>query len=135
MKIRTIFPIVSSLSVLALPAAAADADNKAELADEPGKTADPPPAPAPAASPAPTPAAKADAAATVNMGGNATDNTKRTSLAASPVTRGGTESSQASKEWKTDFHGYFRVPFRLGIGSRPSPKLPLPIGASQSEKT
>ena len=47
---------------------------------------------------------------------------KRTSLAASPVTRGGRESSEASKEWKTDFHGYFRVPFRLGLGSRPALK-------------
>ncbi|HEX2871066.1 MAG TPA: hypothetical protein VHP33_07420 [Polyangiaceae bacterium] len=47
---------------------------------------------------------------------------KRTSLAATPVTRGGRESAETSKEWKTDFHGYFRVPFRLGLGSRPAPK-------------
>ena len=136
MKIRTIFPIVTSLSAfIALPALGQDAaaESKAKLADEPGKTADPPPAPAPESTPAPTPAAQADAAATVNMGGATT--TKRSTLAASPVTRGGNESSEASKEWKTDFHGYFRVPFRVGIGSRPSPALPLPVGANQSEKT
>ena len=56
---------------------------------------------------------------------------KRASLAASPVTRGGQESSETSKEWKTDFHGYFRVPFRLGLGSRPAPKAEP--DANQSE--
>ena len=45
----------------------------------------------------------------------------RTSLAAPPTTRSGNESSEASKEWKTDFHGYFRAPFRVGTGSRPPP--------------
>lgn len=47
---------------------------------------------------------------------------QRVSMAASPVTRGGQESAAASTEWKTDFHGYFRVPFRLGLGARPAPK-------------
>lgn len=126
MKTRIIVPILSSLSALSglalAQAAAPAAAEKVELADEPGKTADPPAAPAPAATPAPTPAAKeeAKAAATVDMGG-ATTPAKRTSLAASP-SRGGGESAEASSEWKTDFHGYFRVPFRLGIGSRPAPK-------------
>ena len=133
MKIRTILPIVSSLSAFAVPALAQDAAaDKAPQAEEP-KAAE---APKPEAAAAPAPAAKTEATATVDMGGNATTAApKRNSLAASPVTRGGNESSEASKEWKTDFHGYFRVPFRLGIGSRPAPKLALPIGASQSEKT
>lgn len=55
----------------------------------------------------------------------------RASLAASPVTRGGPEPSDAKSSWQTDFHGYFRVPFRVGLGSRPSPRaLPDP---NQSE--
>ncbi|HEX2870712.1 MAG TPA: hypothetical protein VHP33_05635 [Polyangiaceae bacterium] len=135
MKIRTILPIVSSLSAFALPALAQDAPaaDKAPQAEEPSKPAEAPKADAAAA---PAPAAKTEATATVDMGGNATTAApKRTSLAASPVTRGGTESAESSKEWKTDFHGYFRVPFRMGVGSRPAPKLALPIGASQSEKT
>jgi hypothetical protein len=127
MKIRSIVPILSSLTALSVPAFAQNAApaEKADLADEPGKTADPPNAPAPEASPAPTPAAKeeAKATATVDMGGTAGVKTKRTSLAASP-SRGGGESAEASSEWKTDFHGYFRVPFRLGVGARPAPKLP-----------
>jgi hypothetical protein len=128
MKIRSIVPILSSLSALSVPAFAQNAapaePEKTGLADEPGKTADPPNAPAPAATPAPTPAAKeeAKAEATVDMG-TAGVTTKRTSLAASP-SRGGGESAEASSEWKTDFHGYFRVPFRLGVGARPAPKLP-----------
>src|SRR3954467_15479879 len=129
MKIRTILPIVSSLSAFALPALAQDAPattpaEKAPLADEPGKTATPPNAPAPEATPA-------KVAATVDMGGNATT-TKRSSLAASPVTKGGNESSEASKEWKTDFHGYFRVPFRFGIGSRPAPQTTDTDGQSEA---
>ena len=56
----------------------------------------------------------------------------RTSLAAPPTSRSGDESTAASKEWKTDFHGYFRAPFRVGTGSRPAPKSLLPQ-ASQSE--
>jgi len=124
MKIRTILPIVSSLSALAVPALAQDASapaaDKAAQAEEPGKT-DAAKAPAPA--PAAAPAAKAEATATVDMGGSAAAApAKRTSLAASPVTKGGNESSAASKERKTDFHGYFRVPFRVGMGSRPAPK-------------
>ena len=47
---------------------------------------------------------------------------KRSSLAASPVTRGGQESAQATSGWQTDFHGYFRVPMRVGVGTRPAPK-------------
>ncbi|MDF3070512.1 MAG: hypothetical protein K0R38_6113 [Polyangiaceae bacterium] len=46
----------------------------------------------------------------------------RQSLAASPVTRGGPESTEAKSAWQTDFHGYFRVPFRVGLGSRPAPR-------------
>jgi hypothetical protein len=128
MKIRTILPIVSSLSAFAVPVFAQDAPapagDKAKAAEEPSKAAEAPKAAdAPAATPAEAPAAKAEAKATVDMGGNATPApTKRSSLAASPVTKGGNESGEASKEWKTDFHGYFRVPFRFGIGSRPSPK-------------
>jgi hypothetical protein len=123
MKIRTILPIVTSLSAFAVPVFAQEAPaptgEKVQLADEPGKPAEAPKAAAPAATPAP--AAKAEA--TVDMGGNAaTAPAKRTSLAASPVARGGNESAESSKEWKTDFHGYFRVPFRVGIGSRPAPK-------------
>src|SRR6185503_14646342 len=132
MKIRTILPIVSSLSVFAfaLPALAQDEaapENKADQAAEPAK-ADAPKADAAA------PAAKAEATATVNMGGNATTTPKaRASLAASPVTRGGNESAESAKEWKTDFHGYFRVPFRMGMGHRPSPNLTHPDGMGQSE--
>jgi hypothetical protein len=137
MKIRTILPILSSLSVLALPVMAqeAPAENKAELAGEPGKTADPPPVDPPGSTPAPTPAAKADAEATVEMGGNATTTvpTKRAPLAASP-SRGGGETSEASSEWKTDFHGYFRVPFRVGVGARPAPKMPADHAAEVSER-
>jgi hypothetical protein len=47
---------------------------------------------------------------------------KRTSLAASPVTRAGQESAEASGAWQTDFHGYFRVPLRVGVGARPAPR-------------
>jgi hypothetical protein len=136
MKIRTIFPIVTGLSALALPALAQDAaptaEEQAPLADEPGKTAPPPNAPAPSSQPAPTPAAKADAVATVNMGG-ATTTKPRSTLAALPTTRGGVESAEASKEWKTDFHGYFRVPFRVGIGHRPGINQTVPEAGSQSE--
>jgi hypothetical protein len=56
---------------------------------------------------------------------------KRSSLAASPVTRGGRETAETSSEWKTDFHGYFRVPFRLGTGTRPAPRAEP--DANQSE--
>ncbi len=120
MKIRIIVPLLSALSALVHPALAQDAaPAEADLADEPGKTADPPPAAAPSSTPAPTPAAEADAAVEVDMGGATTK--KRSSLAASP-SRGGGESEEASSEWKTDFHGYFRVPFRVGVGARPSPK-------------
>jgi hypothetical protein len=136
MKIRTIFPIVTGLSAIALPALAQDAptaEEQAPLADEPGKTAAPPNAPAPSSQPAPTPAAKADAVATVNMGGNAAAPKQRTLLGASPTSRGGAESSEASKEWKTDFHGYFRVPFRVGIGHRPGINHTVPEPGSQSE--
>ena len=124
MKIRTILPIVSSLSAFALPVLAQDATSPAN--EKPAQAAEPGKADAPKAAEEGTPAAKPvvkpDATATVDMGGNsAATPVKRTSLAASPVTRGGNESAEASKEWKTDFHGYFRVPFRLGIGSRPAP--------------
>jgi hypothetical protein len=138
MKIRIIVPILSSLSALSAPTlaqgAAPTAAEKVELADEPAKTADPPKAPAPESTPAPTPAAKeeAKATATVDMGGATAAPTKRTSLAASP-SRGGGESAESSSEWKTDFHGYFRVPFRLGIGKRPAPPLTTPEAGSQSE--
>ena len=125
MKIRTILPIVSSLSAFAVPGLAQDATSPAN--EKPAQAAEPGKADAPKAAEEGTPAAKPvvkpDATATVDMGGNAAATpVKRTSLAASPVTRGGNESAEASKEWKTDFHGYFRVPFRLGIGSRPAPK-------------
>jgi hypothetical protein len=151
MKIRTIVPFVSCLSAFAAPALAQNAPAPAApaekpLADEPAKTADPPAAPAPAATPAPTPAA-AEAPkdeAVVNMGGNVAA-TKRTSLAASPTSRGGVESAEASSEWKTDFHGYFRVPFRMGVGARPAPARLDPstlaepetndLAAGQSETT
>jgi hypothetical protein len=116
MKIRTILPIVSSLSAFAVPVLAQDATapsaEKAQQAEEPAK-----------ADAAKAPAATAEATATVDMGGNAAPApAKKSSLAASPVTRGGTESAESSKEWKTDFHGYFRVPFRVGMGSRPAPR-------------
>ncbi len=128
MKIRTILPIVSCLSAFAAPVLAQDAAGEnPELANEPGKTADPPAAPAPESEPA-------EATATVDMGGDATATApKRTSLAASP-SRGGGESSEASSEWKTDFHGYFRVPFRVGVGARPAPKTVPDHGAELSER-
>ena len=137
MKIRTILPIVTSLSALSVPVLAQDAPaaaaaDKAPAAEEPAK-----PAEAPKAEPANAPVAAAkptEATATVNMGGNASAAPKRTSLAASP-SRGGGETTAASSEWKTDFHGYFRVPFRLGMGHRPAPKQVLPVGADQSEST
>jgi hypothetical protein len=46
----------------------------------------------------------------------------RVSLAASPVSRAGRESADASDAWKSDFHGYFRVPLRVGMGTRPAPR-------------
>src|SRR6188768_2477039 len=102
MKIRTILPIVSSLSAFAVPVFAQDAPapaaaEKAKLADEPSKPAEAPKA-AEAPAPAAAPAATAEATATVDMGGNATAPapTKRSSLAASPTTKGGSESSEAS---------------------------------------
>jgi hypothetical protein len=45
---------------------------------------------------------------------------KRTSLAAPSVSRAGPESAEARATWTSDFHGYFRVPFRVGLGSRPA---------------
>jgi hypothetical protein len=125
MKIRTILPIVSSLSAFAVPVLAQDATSPAN--EKPAQAAEPAKTdaakPAEEGTPAAKPVVKPDATATVEMGGNAAATpVKRSSLAASPVTRGGNESAEASKEWKTDFHGYFRVPFRLGIGSRPAPK-------------
>ena len=145
MKIRSIVPFVSCLSAVALPALAQNAPapapapaapapaEKVDLADDPAKPAEPPKAAAPDAAPAPA-AASGDAKATevVDMGGNAAP--KRSSLAASPVTRGGNESAAASSEWKTDFHGYFRVPFRLGVGARPSPNNPPVEPNTQSEQ-
>jgi hypothetical protein len=134
MKIRTVLPIVSCLSASALPALAQNAPapapapapaapgDKVELAEEPAKPAEPPKAAAPAA--APTATAETKTTATVDMGGNAAPaatTTKRSSLAASPASRGGNESAESSSEWKTDFHGYFRAPFRLGVGARPAP--------------
>ncbi|RYZ08654.1 MAG: hypothetical protein EOO73_07315 [Myxococcales bacterium] len=47
---------------------------------------------------------------------------RRQSLAASPVTRGGPETKEAQSSWQTEFHGYFRVPFRVGLGSRAAPR-------------
>lgn len=135
MKIRTILPVVASLlpSAFAVPALAQDAApaaDKAAQAEEPGKATEAPKAPA--AEAAPAAAAKTEPTATVNMGGNAAAAPKRTSLAASP-SRGGGESAKSSSEWKTDFHGYFRVPFRVGVGHRPAPNQTLPAGAVQSE--
>ncbi len=128
MKIRTIVPIVSSLSAFAVSALAQDppaasSTEKVQLADEPAKTTEPPKAAA---------TAPAKAEASVDMGNTAAPApAKRGSLAASPVARGGNESTEASKEWKTDFHGYFRVPFRVGIGSRPAP-LATPVDQSEA---
>jgi len=87
---------------------------KPDLADQPGKTTEAPKATAAAAA---APAAKPDATADAP----AAEKPKRTSLAAAPTTVAGAESSKASSEWKTDFHGYFRVPFRVGMGTRPAP--------------
>jgi hypothetical protein len=56
---------------------------------------------------------------------------QRTSLAAPSVSRSGPESTAARAAWKTDFHGYFRVPFRVGIGSRPA--IRTAPDANQSE--
>jgi hypothetical protein len=123
----------SAFTVQALAQDAAPAADKAPQAEEPGKATETPKA-ATEATPAAAPAAKTEATATVNMGGNATTAPKRTSLGASP-SRGGGESEKSSSEWKTDFHGYFRVPFRLGVGRRAAPKQVLPVGADQSEST
>jgi len=57
----------------------------------------------------------------------------RSSLGVSPVTRAGHESTEASSAWKTDFHGYFRVPFRLGLGSRPAPQAKPDPNQSEPE--
>jgi len=56
----------------------------------------------------------------------------RSSLGVSPTTRAGQESAEASSTWKSDFHGYFRVPFRLGLGSRPAPEAA--VDPNQSER-
>jgi hypothetical protein len=47
------------------------------------------------------------------------------------VTRTGPEAKDAKSAWQTDFHGYFRVPFRVSLGSRPAPRA-VP-DANQSE--
>ncbi|HYP87632.1 MAG TPA: hypothetical protein VEQ59_05755 [Polyangiaceae bacterium] len=120
MKFRTIFPIVSSLSVFAVPVLAQDAPAADKPAAEPAEA----PKAEPAAEPAPAPKAEATATATVNAGAEAkTEQPKRVSLAAPVTTKGGAESDAAAKEWKTDFHGYIRAPFRVGMGVRPSPKV------------
>jgi hypothetical protein len=146
MKIRTIVPIVSCLSATALPALAQPAPAPAApapaapapaapapaapAAAEPAKPAEAPKAAAPEAAPAAT----AETTATVDMDANtATAAPKRTSLAASPVSRGGNESEEASSEWKTDFHGYFRAPFRFGIGKRPAPNAPPVAGETMTQ--
>ncbi len=93
MKQLTSTSLVVALSTLALPAWSQE--ERAEL--NPNPTLPTPTAPAPKVA-------------------------ARTSLAASPVTRGGPEATEAKSSWTTDFHGYFRVPFRLGLGSRPAPR-------------
>ena len=123
MKFRTILPLVSSLSVFAVPVLAQDAaEKKVEQAPEPT----PPEATKDAegaGAPAPETTVKTEATATVNMGsGDAKPEPKRVSLAAPVTTKGGAESDASAKEWKTDFHGHIRVPFRVGMGVRPSPR-------------
>src|SRR5207244_5209814 len=128
-KSCTIFPTGTSLSALSLPALAEDAPApqpaaKAAQADEPGKATEAPKATADATA---APTAKPATADTATA-----ETPKRTSLAAAPTSHAGAESSAASSEWKTDFHGYFRVPFRMGMGTRPAPTS-VPSEASQSE--
>lgn len=134
MKIRTIVPIVSSLSIFALPALAQDAP-AAEKSDQAAEPAAAPKAAEATPTTEPSPAANNEATATVNMGGQAktTTETKRASIAATSVTtQGGAESDASAKEWKTDFHGYIRVPFRVGMGVRPSPKSVVPTAEPNS---
>src|ERR1041384_4608356 len=105
MKIRTILPIVTSLSVFAVPVMAQDApaaEKKPEQAAEPAK----PPADAPAPESAPTteaaPKAEASTTATVNMGGTVAETKKNSTVSGSSVTsRGGAESDAAATHWKT----------------------------------
>jgi hypothetical protein len=126
MKIRTILPIVSSLSVFAVPVLAQDApadDKKADQATEPTKPPEATKNAEGAGAPAPETTVKTEATATVDMGaGDAKPEPKRVSLAAPVTTKGGAESDASAKEWKTDFHGYIRVPFRVGMGVRPAPR-------------
>jgi hypothetical protein len=100
-KWRVLFPLAGAWATLAASAAAEDA----ATSEAPASTAAPTAAGTPAA--ASPPAAPAP---------------PRSSMGVSPVTRAGQESTEGSSTWKTDFHGYFRVPFRVGIGSRPAPK-------------
>ncbi|HEY6077348.1 MAG TPA: hypothetical protein VIW29_01000 [Polyangiaceae bacterium] len=139
MKVRPLLSLVSCSFVCAAPLHAQTApppEAAPELAEEPAKTAPPPAAPAPVSEPAPTPAAKAEAEAEAEAPPAPAPTTAAAGLKGSP-SRGGGESAAASSEWKTDFHGYFRVPFRVGMGSRPAPYNP-PLEAtdvSQSEFT
>jgi hypothetical protein len=114
MRLRTIAPLVSALTTLAGSALAADPEAA------PTEPSDPP-SEAP-----PTGAAAREAAAP--------SASPRVSPAASPVSRSGPEASGAAKAWQTDFHGYFRVPFRVGVAARPAPKAERDNGAlTQSE--
>jgi hypothetical protein len=120
MKIRTILPIVSSLSVFAVPVLAQDeaaADKKPEQAAEPAKPAEA----------APAPAASAEASVKVDADAKTPEKKEGSAVSGSSVTsKGGAESDAAAKEWKTDFHGYIRVPFRVGMGVRPGPSSVVP---------
>src|SRR5688500_15238028 len=109
MKIRTILPIVSALSVFAVPVLAQDAPAAEKKPDQAAEPVAPPPVEVPDAEPAAAP--KAEATANVGATAGAKAEPKRVTLAAPSVTsRSGAESDAAAKEWKTDFHGYIRVP-------------------------
>lgn len=122
MKIRTILPIVSSLSALVAPAFAEDAPaaaGKGEQAAQPEKA---PEAKSAEAKPAANAAVKATASTDATAKATTEEPAKRSSSLSNTASHSGAETSAAASEWKTDFHGYFRVPFRMGLGNRPAPK-------------
>jgi hypothetical protein len=133
MKILSTLLTLSSITAAALPARAQDnqptapPDEKVDLAEEPAQpsaTTTPAQAQAQAqGAAAELPAAREQPGGMVQPAGNPPSAKARqmSTLGVSP-SRGGGESEEASSEWKTDFHGYFRAPFRFGIGSRPEPK-------------
>lgn len=114
-------PAPAEATPAAEPAAAPPAEEPVELEEETPPPAAPEPAPA---------QPQAPATASVGMGAEATATAGDASAQAatppppprqpSPVSRGGGEVSDA-EAWTLNYNGYFRAPFRVGIGKRDDP--------------